>query len=335
MKYRFLSACVLAACVCGLLSGAGVAAQETKQAEVKVSGGERSAYEKITKAAGPEAKIQAASEFLKKYPQSPLRPQVAESVAAEISAVTDAQLKVSLAETYLALFNAPGEGDRVGFMLLDAYIAGDRAVEAFRAAGPWFQKNPDDVDTLRRLTTTALNASILGNNSFLAQGQQFGTKALEMIEADKRPANIDEARWAAYKAESVPALHRELGIIAFRAGDRDVARKHLARAAELKHADPNVYLILAQMSDEDYSLLAKQYQIMPAGAEKAAFLPKVEASLDQTIDAFAQALAITEGNAQYQAASTQLRQDIESYYKFRHNGSTEGLQQLIDKYKRK
>jgi hypothetical protein len=334
MKYRFLSACVLAACACGLLAGAG-AAQETKQAEVKVSGGERSAVEKITKAAGPEAKIQAAAEFLKKYPQSALRPQVAEAVAAEITGVQDAQLKASLAETYVALFNAPGEADRVGFILIDSYILGDRAPEAFRAAGPWLQKNPEDIDTMRRLATTALNASIRGDNTFLAQGQQLGAKALELVEADKRPAHIDDARWAAYKTEATPALHRELGILAFRAGDRGLARKHLARAAELNHADPNVYLILVQMADEDYNLMAKEYQVMPAGAAKAAFLPKVEASLDQAINAFAQALAVIDGNAQYQAASEQLRRDVESYYKYRHNGSTEGLQQLIDKYKRK
>lgn len=334
MKYRFLSACVLAACVCGLLWVAGASAQDSKQAQPKVSGGERSAQEKITKAAGPEAKIQAAAEFLKKYPQSALRPQVAEAIANEIAGVTDAPLKLSLAETYLALFTAPGEADRVGLMLLDSYIAADRAEEAFRAAGPWLQKNPDDVDALRRLTTTALNASIRGNNAFLAQGQQYGAKALELIEADKRPATADDARWAAFKAESVPALHRDLGILAFRAGDRTLSRKHLARAAELKSPDAAVYLILAQMADEDYNLMAKEYQIMPAGAEKTAFLPKVEAGLDQTIEAFAQAIAATEGNAQYQAANTQLRQDIESYYKYRHKGSTEGLQQLIDKYKR-
>lgn len=333
MKLRILSACAVAACVCALAWGA--AAQEAQQAaQPKVSGGERSAAEKIDKAKGAEAKIQAAAEFLQKYPQSALRPKVAEAIASEVSATTDPQLKASLAETYLSLFNAPGEADRVSFQLLDAYIMGERAEEAFRAGGAWLQKNPDDVETQRRLVTTGFNASVRGNNGFLAPGIQYGAKALELLEADKRPAGIDEARWAKAKAEWVPELHRELGIMAFRAGDRAAARRHLARAVELKHPDPAVYLILGEMANEDYNQLAKEYQVTPAGAAKDALLPKVEASLDLVIDAFARIVAATAGNAQYQAAHDQIRQDLESYYKYRHKGSTDGLQQIIDKYKR-
>jgi len=342
MKFRFFSACAVAACLCGWAGEAGAAAgrraragaQEAKPAEVKVSGGERTAAEKISKAVGPEAKLQAAAEFVKKFPQSPLRPQVVQAVAAEIAATQDAQLKTSLAETFLSIFTGPGEGDRMSLLLLDAYISGERPEDAFRAAGPWLQKNPDDLDLMRRLATTALNASIRGNNAFLAQGQQYGTKALELMAADKRPANVDEALWAEYKTKWTPPLHREVGIIAFRAGDREQARRHLELAAALKHEDPAVYLILAQMADEDYTLLAKEYQAMPAGAEKTAHLKKVEASLDKVIDLFAQVIAVTQGNAQYQVAHDSIRQSAETYYKYRHNGSTEGLQQLIDKYKR-
>ena len=340
MKYRFLSACAAAACVCALAVAAGAApragraAQETKQAEPKVSGGERSAAEKVDKAKGPEAKLQAAAEFVRKYPQSALRPKVAEVVAAEIGATADAQLKASLASAYLDIFNAPGEGDRMGLLLLDTYIASDNAEEAFRAAGPWLQKNPDDVETLRRLATTALNASIRGNNTFLARGRQYGEKALELLAADKRPASIDEAQWAKAKAEWTPALHREVGVIAFRAGDEDVAQKHLEQAAALKHPDPIVYLILSDIATKEYNLLAREHAVA-APAEKAERLKKAEAGLDLLIERYAQVMAVTEGQPQYDAARAQVKQDLENYYKFRHKGSTEGLQQLIDKYKQK
>lgn len=332
MKLRILSACAVAACVCAVAWGA--AAQEAQPAEPKVSGGERSAAEKIDKAKGAEAKIQAAAEFLKKYPQSPLRPRVAEAVASEVGAAADPQLKASLGETYLALFNAPGEADRVSYHLLDAYIMGERAEEAFRAGAAWLQKNPDDVETMRRLVTTGFNASIRGNNGFLAPGLQHGAKALELLEADKRPASLDEARWAKAKSEWVPELQRELGIMAFRSGDRAGARRHLGRAVELKHPDPAVYLILGEMANEEYNQLAQEYKIAPAGAAKDALLQKVEASLDRVIETFAQIVAVTAGNAQYQAAHEQIRQDLESYYKYRHKGSTDGLQQMIDKYRR-
>jgi hypothetical protein len=73
---------------------------------------------------------------------------------------------------------------------------------------------------------------------------------------------------------------------------------------------------------------------MPAGASKDAALKQVEAQIDKTIEAYAQAIAVTEGKAQYQPAHDALRQDIENLHKFRHNGKTEGLQQVIDKYKK-
>ena len=49
--------------------------------------------------------------------------------------------------------------------------------------------------------------------------------------------------------------------------------------------------------------------------------------------AYARAIALSEGNAALAQVRQQYLQDLESYYKYRHNNSTEGMQQLIDKYK--
>ena len=48
---------------------------------------------------------------------------------------------------------------------------------------------------------------------------------------------------------------------------------------------------------------------------------------------YARAIALSEGNAALAAVRQQYLQDLEAYYKYRHNNSTEGMQQLIDKYK--
>lgn len=342
MKFSLLSACAVAACVCGL-AGAGRAAaagrapgaaQEKKQEEPKVSGGERTAADKIDKAKGPEAKIQAAAEFLKKYPQSPLRPKVAEAVVADIAGAPDAQLKASLAETYLSIFTGPGEADRVNYVLLDAYIDAERSEDAFKLAGAWLAAQPEDADMFKRLTILASNEAIRNNNKFAAQGQQYGARAIALIEADKMPAPVDAAKWAAYKAEALPALYRATGIIAFKADDKETARQRLEKAAALKINDPAVYLILSDFAFNEYEQSAKLHRVAPAGAEKDALLKTATERLDKVIDAYAQAVAATEATPQYQQAATQLRQDLENYYKFRHNNSTEGLQQLIDKYKK-
>src|SRR5437763_5721918 len=333
MKFRIISACALAcACVLGVASGA--AAQESnKQSEAKVSSGEHDAAAKIDKAKGAEAKLQAAAAFIQKYPKSGLRPKVAEAVAGEIANTQDQQLKISLAETYLSLFNEPGEGDRVNDILLTSYINAGRADEAFKVAPARLAKNPDDVDLLRGLAIVASNEVIKGNNAFAAQGQQYGAKAIELLEADKKPAGIDDAKWAAYKADALPALYRATGIIAYKTNDADTALARLQKAAALKSADPAVYLILSDLTFNVYDVRNKEYVVAWA-AEKPSALKRRDEAIDKVIEAYAQAIAVTDGQAPFQQANAGLREDLAKFYKSRHNGSTEGLQQLIDKYKK-
>jgi hypothetical protein len=42
---------------------------------------------------------------------------------------------------------------------------------------------------------------------------------------------------------------------------------------------------------------------------------------------------VSEGNATLQPVRQQFLQDLEAYYKYRHNNSTAGMQELINKYK--
>jgi hypothetical protein len=63
-------------------------------------------------------------------------------------------------------------------------------------------------------------------------------------------------------------------------------------------------------------------------------LKQVEATLDKVVEAYAQTVAMTEGDTQYQTPHDQIKKDLETYYKYRHGGSTSGLQQLMDKYKK-
>ena len=335
MRFRILSACALA-CVCALAGAARAAAQDNKakQTEVKVSGGERDAAAKIDKAQGAEAKLQAAAEFVKKYPKSSLRPQIAQKIADEIAGTQDAQLKISLAQTYLGFFNDPSEAALVNDALLNAYLTSGHTDEAFKMGTERLAKNPEDIDLLRSLAILASNEAIQNHTTYAARGQQYGAKAIELLEADKKPAGVDDAKWASYKAETLLALYRATGITAFKTNDAATAVARLEKAAALKSTDPGVYLLLSNLNYDKYEQLAKQYQVMPAGASKEAALKQVEAQMDKTIEAYAQAIAITEGQAQYQAAHDQIKQDIENLYRYRHNGSTQGLQQLIDKYKR-
>jgi hypothetical protein len=69
-------------------------------------------------------------------------------------------------------------------------------------------------------------------------------------------------------------------------------------------------------------------------ADKPAATQKAEAALDRVIDAYARAIAFTDGKTEFAQANAAFRERIGPYYKYRHKGSTDGMQQLIDKYKK-
>src|SRR5688572_20217707 len=329
MKFRILSACAL---VCALALGA--AAQEAaKQAEAKVSGGEREAAQKIEKAKGTEARLQAAAAFVKKYPQSALRKQIAETLANEIAAVTDAQQSLSLAQAYQDIFNLPDEQQRVTATLLNGYINTGQTEDAIKLGTAWLAQHPEDIPTMQNLTILASAQVIKGNNAFAAQGRQLGAKAIELLEADKMPAGFDAARWPDFKKSALVSLYRETGVIAFKGGDKKAAAALFEKAAAYNSPDPAVYILLSELDTDEYELRAKEYQVS-AVADRPAALKRVEEQLDKVIESYARAIARTEGNAQYAQANAAFRQDLERYYKFRHKNSTDGLQQLIDKYKK-
>lgn len=334
MNFRTLAACALA---CAFAFGAVNAAAQTApaaQGDAKISGGEREAADKINKAKGAEAKLQAASEFVKKYPKSTLRPRIAEALSNEILSTQDAAQKAALIETYVAFFNEPAEAEPVNGALLAAYIDANRPADAFKLAPTWLGKHPDDVDTLRRLAITGSNAAIAGENAYVADALKYGIQAVEMIEGDKRPATVDAAQWADYKAKFLPALYREVGVLSLRTGDNAGARGRLEKAIALGTDDPSTYAIVGQMGDEDYVQLVSAYKAAAAGPARDAALKKAQDQLDKVIDLYAHAVALSMGRPEYDTLRSQVLPALTDYYKFRHNNSDAGLQQLLDKYKK-
>jgi len=186
---------------------------------------------------------------------------------------------------------------------------------------------------MQNLTILASGEAIKNNNAFLQQGRDYGAKAIALLEADKMPAGWDAARWPEYRKSALVSLYRETGVLAYKAGDKEAAFPLLEKAAALNSPDPAVYFLLSELNNDAYEMRAKEYKVATA-AEKPAAMQRVEAALDKVIESYARAIALTDGNEKYQPANAAFRKDLESYYKFRHQNSTDGMQQLIDKYKK-
>src|SRR6266542_1350199 len=157
-----------------------------------------------------------------------------------------------------------------------------------------------------------------------------GAEALA-LEPDKRPADMNDAVWAYYKS-LLPNLYQSMGLLNVVNGNHVEAKAKFMKAAELRPSDPFNYLMLAGILNDDYKIEAKRVLEMPEGQPKQDALQKALAMLDNVIDAYAHMVAVAEGNAQFQQIREQYLADLESYYKYRHH-STDGLQQLINKYK--
>ena len=145
------------------------------------SDAEVKAAQAVQSAADVQATAAAASEFVKKYPKSSLRPQVARGVATKIAAVPDPAQRVTLAEGALKLFDKPAEMDIINPVLISAYVEAKRFDEAFRVVGATLDKSPDDVPVRTQMALIGIDQARLGNAKFVPQSQQYAVKAIELI----------------------------------------------------------------------------------------------------------------------------------------------------------
>lgn len=305
---------------------------QEKSGQNSVSAGEQKAAEAITSAPDPPAKLKAGAAFVKKYPKSTLHTRVAQALANEIAGVKDAAQKISLSQEYQGIFKEPSDQELIVPVLIDGYADAKRFDEAFATGAEFLKNNPDSLRVLVKLMLLGTDQAKQRNGKFIEPSLQYGAHAIQLIEAKKVPAGMTEASWKSYE-DVLPGLYQSMGILGLVKGDRVEAKARFTKAIELAPADPFNYLMLVDILDAEYQEGAKRYQNMPSSKAKNDEYPRVVAALDKVIDTLARAIALSEGDARLEQARQQAIKDLETYYKYRHNNSTEGMQQLINKYK--
>lgn len=305
-------------------SGA-VTLTQAKEAELKAANAIKSAPDVA-------AKLAAAEALVKKYPKSTLRLEVVKYVGAEIEGVTDPAQRVTLAEQFQKVFTEENELAVSQPIAIDAYIAAKRFDDAFTLGATVLGKQPDSVGVLTVLAIAGTEEAKRQNPKFVPQSQQYGLKAIELMEANKKPATMDDAYWSRWTA-MLPQLHQEMGVLALLNSNAAEAKARLEKAIALKPNDPLSYFFLGGIYNDEYQQMAEKYRAMPEGKDKAATLTKATELMDKVIDNWARAIANADGKPEFKQLHDQVLQDLTPYYKYRHNQSTDGMQQLIDKYK--
>ena len=309
--------------------------KEQAGARPQVSNDELQEGKKVEAANDATSRLQAAGEFVKKYPKSSLMDTVAKLVAAKIAETQDPAQKATFCETFLTVFKEPAQAKLIYPVEVEAYVKANKPNDALRVAGIALKENPDDVMLLSNMVSLGLEQIKRGDRNYVGPVQQYGAKAVELIEADKKPADLNDTSWADYKTKVLPQIYQSLGLVALMQEKSDEAKPKLEKAIQLNPSDAFSYYLLGSISDNEYQTSYQKYKGMLPGGDRDATLKKALEQMDQTIDLFAHAVALSEGNPQTQALHDKALQDLQLYYNYRHKDKgPAGMQELINKYKR-
>lgn len=306
---------------------------QDKSKQTAPSDGEQKALAKVEAAPDVAAKLVAAGEFIKKYPKSTIRPAVVSHIAQEVTKIQEAPQRITQFENMLTVFKEPSDGEVISPILIDLYFKEGRPDDGFRVASAYLARTPNDVAVLTQAALEGIEQAKKKEAKFAQQSMQYGTKAIELIEAGKKPETFDDARWGEFQSRWLPTLYQSLGLLSMMTGNKTEARTRLDKAASLNAKDPFTFVLIGSMLNDDYQQLAEQHRSAAPGPVRDSILKQAHAKLDEVIEVFAHAVGLAEGKAGYQQLHDQILQDLQAYYKYRHGGSSDGLQQLIDKYK--
>ena len=198
-------------------------------------------------------------------------------------------------------------------------------------------RKPDDVIVLTQVAWAGANqarAQFQPNQppptAMVQKATAAGAKAVELLEADKKPEGMDAAFWGNFRNSWLPRLYQAQGVILYVNNDRTGAKDKLEKAAGLDPYDPPTLLMLSDILNSEYTKLGEQYQ----AERKQSLLNEALQKMDELIDWLARAAAATEGNAQYEKLNKDIIDQLKNYYTYRHEGKTDGLAELIKKYKK-
>lgn len=308
-------------------------AQPAKKPQPNVSQEEARFADKINAAPDAAGKLAAAGELIKKYPKTAIRGQVVLELGTRIRQVTDPTQKLTLAQQFQTMFSDPAEEQTVTPVLIDALADANQIDQAFAKGSDFLTRHPESLEVLVELLSIGTEQAKKQNPKFVDQAIRYGTQAVALAEANKKPADFDEPSWQRFKTTTLPSLYQSLGLLHMLKGSQAEAKANYVKASQIAPSDPFNFVMIAAILNEEYQAAAKSFSGLPAGPAKDEQLKKVQTLLDAVIDAYARAVAVSEGNTALAQVRQQYLQDLENYYKYRHGGSTTGMQQLIDKYK--
>src|SRR5262249_11751781 len=150
----------------------------------------------------------------------------------EIVQVKDNNQKMKLAQDFSSVFNQPAESDLIKPVLIEAYFGVNKFDEALNESSKYLEKNPEDVPVLVQVAWAGANQAQKqpANPKLTQEALKASAKAVELMEADKKPARMDDKSWGDYRNSWLWRLYQARGILLFSNNDLAGAKESMEKA---------------------------------------------------------------------------------------------------------
>ncbi len=178
-----------------------------------------------------------------------------------------------------------------------------------------------------------LAAIALNNQSLNADAVNYAKKAIQLLEANKAPDS-----WQPFKSkeETLAYLYNVVGRYAVKTNPTEALNaliKSVQLETDLKKDPLNYYYIAFSYENGPYAALSADYKTRFAGKdetpESKLALENINQVIDRIVDAYARAVALTGNDAKLVASKKEWLDTLGTWYKFRHNASDAGLNEMI------
>lgn len=259
---------------------------------------------------------------------------------------TNQQVAYDTAKEYLAKYPAEDQYSTYLKKWIAAYEKGKRKfdleqmikdlkfAEAYALGKQILVDEPNDLTTLSRVSWAALQLALTNKDVNSGEASATMRKTLQLIEAGK---GYEEGKPldAQAKAESLNWLTSGLGLLALKTNPNEAIGYFLQSAQHTGFfkTDPQTYVRLALAYQAGpYKKLSDEFEANYRGKdetpESKAALENLNQVIDRIIDAYARAVALAT-DPKYATVKAGWTTQLTTFYKFRHNDSDAGLQELI------
>ena len=243
--------------------------------------------------------------------------------------------------TYLKKWTAQYDKDARKIKFQPLLYGDKKYAEAFASGKQILADEPENLRVMIDLGYSGfhLAAPATKDESFNADSLTYSRRAIQMIEAGKVPESLDgkASAWNPFKGkeDTLAYLYDGIGRLTFKSNPEEALSaliKAVQYETDLKKQAWNYYFVAAAYETGPYPKLSADYEKFKGKEEtpeSKLALANINQIIDRMIDAYARAVALAGTDPKYAAPKKEWMEALSTWYKFRHNQSDVGLNELI------